>query len=57
VLISKATEPDPDDMPIEESIQLLVAAGIERMDAIKTVARQRGLSKRDVYKLVSIRPK
>jgi hypothetical protein len=27
------------------------------MDAIKTVARQRGLSKREVYKLVSVRPK
>lgn len=57
VLISKAMAPEPDDTPIDEAIQLLVRAGIERMDAIKTVARQRGLSKRDVYKLVSVRPK
>jgi hypothetical protein len=27
------------------------------MDAIKTLARERGLSKRDVYKLVSIKPR
>jgi len=31
----------------------MVEAGVGRMDAIKTIARQRGLSKRDVYKLVS----
>jgi 16S rRNA (cytidine1402-2'-O)-methyltransferase len=53
VLIAKATEPEPDDTPVEEAIGLLVGAGVGRMDAIKTVARQRGLSKREVYKLVS----
>jgi DNA-binding phage protein len=34
-------------------IQALIAAGVERMEAMKTVARERGLSKRDVYKLLS----
>ena len=53
VLIAKATAPEPDAMPIEEAIGLLVGAGVGRMDAIKTLARERGLSKRDVYKLVS----
>jgi 16S rRNA (cytidine1402-2'-O)-methyltransferase len=53
VLIAKATEPEPDDRPVEEAIRLLESAGVSRMDAIKTVARERGLSKRDVYKLVS----
>jgi 16S rRNA (cytidine1402-2'-O)-methyltransferase len=53
VLISKATEPEGDDTPAPEAIELLVAAGIPRMDAIKTVAKERGLSKREVYKLVS----
>ncbi len=57
VLISKATEPDPDDTPIETAIELLVSAGIPRMDAIKQIARRRGLSKREVYKLVSVKPK
>lgn len=55
VLISKATEPEPGDVPLEEAIDLLVAAGIPRMDAIKTVARERGLSKREVYRLVTLK--
>ena len=54
VLISKATEPEADDTPLEEAVELMVQAGVGRMDAIKTVARQRGLSKREVYKLVNI---
>ena len=53
VLISKATEGEQDDTPLEEAVQLLVRAGVSRMDAMKTVARQRGLSKREVYKLVA----
>jgi 16S rRNA (cytidine1402-2'-O)-methyltransferase len=57
VLISKATEPDETDTPIEEAIELMVATGIPRMDAIKTLARERGLSKRDVYKLVVVKSK
>ena len=51
VLIAKATEPEHDDTPIEDAIDALIGAGMPRMDAMKTVARQRGLSKRDVYKL------
>jgi 16S rRNA (cytidine1402-2'-O)-methyltransferase len=54
ILAAKATEPEPDDTPAEEAIEQLVGAGLARMDAIKTVARRRGLSKRDVYKLVSV---
>jgi 16S rRNA (cytidine1402-2'-O)-methyltransferase len=53
ILISKATEPEPDDTPIDDAIKALIGAGIARMDAIKTVARQRGLSKRDVYRRVN----
>jgi 16S rRNA (cytidine1402-2'-O)-methyltransferase len=53
VLISKALENIEDDTPIEEAIGLLVSAGVSRMDAMKSVARQRGLSKREVYKLVA----
>jgi 16S rRNA (cytidine1402-2'-O)-methyltransferase len=53
VLIAKSSEPVHDDTPPEEAVALLVSTGIDRMEAMKTVARQRGLSKRDVYKLVS----
>ncbi len=37
------------EVPIPEAVQALVDAGLPRMDAIKRVARERGLSKRDVY--------
>jgi len=38
---------------IEEAVRELEASGLARMDAIKQVARDRGLSKRDVYKTIS----
>jgi len=38
---------------VEEAVHELEEAGIPRMDAIKQVARDRGLSKRDVYKTIS----
>lgn len=53
ILIGKSLVPLADDVPIEEMIQSLIAAGVERMEAMKTVARERGLSKREVYKLLS----
>ena len=49
LMIGKATEPLPDDTPLEEAVEALVNAGTPRMDAIKQVARRRGLSKREVY--------
>ncbi len=42
-----------DDTPVVEAVAALEAQGIPRMDAIKHVARERGLSKRDVYKEIS----
>jgi len=53
VMIGKADAPATEDVPIEVTIETLIGAGIERMEAIKTVARERGLSKREVYKLIS----
>ncbi len=53
VLIGKGEVPVSTDLPIEDAISLLMEAGVARMDAIKTVAKERGLGKRDVYKLVS----
>ena len=49
LLIGKATEPPPDDTPVVEAVNTLISDGMPRMDAIKLVARRRGLSKREVY--------
>jgi 16S rRNA (cytidine1402-2'-O)-methyltransferase len=49
LLIGKATGPAPDDTPLDEAVERLVTGGTARMDAIKQVARKRGLSKREVY--------
>lgn len=52
LLIGKADAPPPDDTPLEEAVDALIREGVPRMDAIKQVARRRGLSKREVYKHV-----
>jgi 16S rRNA (cytidine1402-2'-O)-methyltransferase len=49
LLIGKATAPPPDDTPLPDAVEALVRDGMPRMDAIKQVARRRGLSKREVY--------
>jgi len=49
LLIAKATGPAPDDTPLDEAVAALMRDGMPRMDAIKQVARRRGLSKREVY--------
>jgi 16S rRNA (cytidine1402-2'-O)-methyltransferase len=49
LLIGKATAPAPDDTPLDEAVERLIESGTARMDAIKQVARKRGLSKREVY--------
>jgi 16S rRNA (cytidine1402-2'-O)-methyltransferase len=41
------------DTPLAEAVHALEQQGVPRMDAIKLVARARGLSKRDVYKEIS----
>jgi len=41
------------DTPIEDAVRELERKGVPRMDAIKQVARERGLSKRDVYSKVT----
>jgi 16S rRNA (cytidine1402-2'-O)-methyltransferase len=49
LLIGKGAAVIP-DTPIEDAVRDLELKGVPRMDAIKQVARERGLSKRDVYK-------
>lgn len=50
VMIGKRTGRIHDQRPVEEAVAELVGQGISRMDAYKRVARDRGISKRDVYK-------
>jgi 16S rRNA (cytidine1402-2'-O)-methyltransferase len=52
LLIGKGA-PLASDTPIEEAVRELEQKGVPRMDAIKQVARERGLSKREVYKQVT----
>jgi len=49
LLIGRATAPPQSDTPVEEAVEALVQSGTPRMDAMKQVARERGLSKRQVY--------
>jgi 16S rRNA (cytidine1402-2'-O)-methyltransferase len=49
ILIAKAEAPPQDDTPLGEAVEALVQNGVPRMEAIKQVARRRGLSKREVY--------
>jgi 16S rRNA (cytidine1402-2'-O)-methyltransferase len=49
LLVGKAASPPQDDAPLDEAVEALERGGVSRMDAIKSVARQRGLSKREVY--------
>jgi len=57
LLIGKAVAPAHDDTPIEEAVNALELAGVPRMDAIKQVARRRGLPKREVYDQLLNSPK
>jgi len=49
ILVGKAEGPPPDKTPVGDAVEALVGNGVPRMDAIKQVARRRGLSKREVY--------
>jgi len=49
LMIGKGEPLPAEDIPLKLAVDRLVQAGVPRMDAMKTVARQRGLSKREVY--------
>lgn len=38
-----------EDMPLEEHMEMYMAQGLDRKEAMKQVAKDRGISKRDVY--------
>ena len=50
LLVAKSTKPREDNRPIEEAVEAQMRSGLSRMDAIKAVAKSRGVSKRDVYR-------
>ena len=52
LLIGKAAKhdaPQGEQPPIEEAVAAFMREGLTRMDAVKAVAKRRGLSKREVY--------
>jgi 16S rRNA (cytidine1402-2'-O)-methyltransferase len=49
LLIGKGADTVADPTPVAEAVEQCTAEGMSRMDAIKTVAQRRGLSKRQVY--------
>jgi 16S rRNA (cytidine1402-2'-O)-methyltransferase len=54
ILIGKTDEVESSDVPLEEAVHELEKQGVGRMDAIKQVARARGISKRECYRLLNI---
>jgi len=52
LLIGRASGAAPDESPVDEAVEALEREGTPRMEAIKQVARRRGLSKRQVYDLL-----
>ncbi len=55
LMIGKGDAPPADALPIEAAFDQLLEAGVPRMEAMKTVARERGLSKREVYQKLNER--
>jgi 16S rRNA (cytidine1402-2'-O)-methyltransferase len=53
LLIGKTDQVQADDTPLKEAVRAAEQQGLPRMDAIKHVAKQRGLSKREVYRLIA----
>ncbi|HML17544.1 MAG TPA: 16S rRNA (cytidine(1402)-2'-O)-methyltransferase [Bryobacteraceae bacterium] len=54
LLIGKAEEAAQiDETPVAEAVRALEQRGVARMDAIKQVAKARGMSKRDCYRLLT----
>jgi 16S rRNA (cytidine1402-2'-O)-methyltransferase len=49
LVIGKPVAVAASDIPIPEAVNALIRDGMPRMEAMKTVARERGISKRDVY--------
>jgi 16S rRNA (cytidine1402-2'-O)-methyltransferase len=55
LMIAKGEPSTADAIPMEAAFDKLLEAGVPRMEAMKTVARDRGLSKREVYQKLNER--
>jgi len=49
LVIGKAVEAEPDGRPARELMDGYLERGMSRMDAIKEIARARGVPKREIY--------
>ncbi len=49
LLIGKSVLAPVTDVPIEEAVLMHIQRGLSEMDAMKAVARERGVSKREIY--------
>jgi 16S rRNA (cytidine1402-2'-O)-methyltransferase len=56
LLIGRAVAPPVDNQPLEDAVAAAIQSGLGRMEAIKSIARLRGLPKREVYDAVKNRP-
>lgn len=56
LLIGKADRPQPSHVPLDEAYMNQMGRGLSRMDAMKAIARERGISKREVYRRVTGTP-
>lgn len=52
ILIGKGAPTETDDRPVAEVVAEMEASGVSRMEAMKAVAKRRGLSKAEVYRMV-----
>jgi len=50
LLVGRAAAAAGDDTPLAEAVEAAVKTGLGRMEAVKAVARRRGLPKREVYR-------
>jgi 16S rRNA (cytidine1402-2'-O)-methyltransferase len=55
LMIGKGETSEAIALPMEAAFDKLIEAGVPRMDAMKQVARERGLSKREVYQKLNER--
>lgn len=55
LMVGKGQTAELGEQPLETAVQQLIEAGVPRMEALKTVARRRGLSKREVYRQLNER--
>jgi 16S rRNA (cytidine1402-2'-O)-methyltransferase len=54
LVIGKRETQASDATPVEEAVEACMRAGLSRMDAMKEVARRRGVSKREIYRRTQI---